>query len=232
MTSQTPDTSELINMDIIAANGDPPQNDVARDHLPSTAEDGFPKDENLNVETVTSNPLLRKDQRWAIRFRADGTIAILLGMRDYGRGLFSAYFAALAAARLGVPFQRVRICYTGNLPAVLQSPRPSAIVADRDQIGPIARAAAEVIEGMCDRAIEKARSAFAVITGVTSAEVGFDQSIGRYFVIDPIRSSTILEMADNTRGESSASIAFWKELHRRCNGRKRGVPVRRRNVLY
>ena len=42
--------------------------------------------ENLDVETVTSNPFLPADRKWAIRFNAGGTVTIVLGMRDYGRG--------------------------------------------------------------------------------------------------------------------------------------------------
>ena len=41
--------------------------------------------ENLNVETVTSNPLLT-DRKWAIQFNTGGTVTIILGMKDYGRG--------------------------------------------------------------------------------------------------------------------------------------------------
>jgi hypothetical protein len=58
---------------------------------------------NLNVETVTSNPLLPTDRKWAIRFNAGGTVTIILGMKDYGRGWFSAYFTGLAAARNPIP---------------------------------------------------------------------------------------------------------------------------------
>ena len=64
--------------------------------------------ENLNVETVTSNPLLPTDRKWAIRFDAGGTVRIILGMKNYGRGWFSAYFTGLAAARLGIPFRRIQ----------------------------------------------------------------------------------------------------------------------------
>jgi hypothetical protein len=70
--------------------------------------------ENLNVETVISNPLLPTDRKWAIRFNAGGTVTIVLGMKDDGRGWFSGYFAGLAAARLGVPFRRVRVYYSAT----------------------------------------------------------------------------------------------------------------------
>src|ERR1700723_3578483 len=63
--------------------------------------------ENLNVEIVNKSPLLPTDRKWAIRFGAGESVTVVLGMRDYGRGWFSAYFAGLAAARLGVPFRRI-----------------------------------------------------------------------------------------------------------------------------
>jgi hypothetical protein len=51
--------------------------------------------ENLNVEIVNKNPLLPTDRKWAIRFGTGETLTVVLGMRDYGRGWFSAYFAGL-----------------------------------------------------------------------------------------------------------------------------------------
>src|ERR1700741_3539984 len=81
----------------------------------------------FNIEAVTANPVLPPDRKWAIRFNAGGTVTLVLGMRDYGRGWFSAYFAGLVATRLGVPFPRVRIYYSAALPAVLQTPMAASI---------------------------------------------------------------------------------------------------------
>jgi hypothetical protein len=61
--------------------------------------------ENLNVEIVNKNPLLPTDRKWAIRFGAGEIVTVVLGMRDYGRGWFSAYFAGLVVDRLGLPFR-------------------------------------------------------------------------------------------------------------------------------
>jgi CO/xanthine dehydrogenase Mo-binding subunit len=170
-------------MDIIAAEPGTANNDAVHDHLACTSEIGFVQSagvENLNVVTVTSNPVLPTDRRWAIRFKADGTVTIVLGIRDYGRGWFSAYFAGLVTARLGIPFRRVRIYYSATLPAVLQTPVPSSIVFDRRHIGPVANAVADIIEGMCDQVIETGRFAFAAIVGVGALDVGFDQPTGRF----------------------------------------------------
>jgi len=84
--------------------------------------------EDLNVETGTSNPLLPADRKWSVRFNAVGTATIVLGMEDYDRGWFAAYFAGLVTARLGIPFRRVRMYYSAALPAVLQTPVLSPMV--------------------------------------------------------------------------------------------------------
>ena len=127
------------------------------------------KARNLNVETVAMNPLLPADRKWAIRFNVDGTVTIVLGMRDYGRGWFSAYFAGLVATRLGIPFWRIRLYYSAMLPAVLQTPQPFRILLHGSTPGPVARAAADVIEEMCDQVIEKSWSTLALLAGVGAA---------------------------------------------------------------
>jgi CO/xanthine dehydrogenase Mo-binding subunit len=205
-------------MDINATEQRIEKNDAAHDHLTRTSEVGFVQSarvENLNVETVTSNPFLLTDRKWAIRFNAGGTVTIVLGMRDYGRGWFSAYFADLVTARLGVPFRRVRLYYSATLPAVMQTPVLSPIVCRRSSIGPAARAAADTIEGMCDRVIDRGRLAFAAMAGVDAIDVGFDQPTGRFFILDRDRSGSLLEIAatirrqivciDRIRKETSAS---------------------------
>jgi aerobic carbon-monoxide dehydrogenase large subunit len=168
--------------------------------------------ENLTVETVTSNPLLPTDRKWAIRFNAGGTVTIVLGMKDYGRGWFSAYFAGLAAARLGIPFRRFRVYYTATLPAVLQTPILSPNVFHRCHIGPIANAVADVVEGMCDQVIEKGRSAFAALASVAVIDVGFDRQSGCFFVLERDRSGNIFEIAEANRGGSSMSIGLARKL--------------------
>jgi len=150
---------------------------------------------NLGVEIVPTNPLLPAGRKWAIRFSAGGTVTIVLGMRDYGRGWFSAYFAGLLAARLGIPFRLVRVYYSATLPAVLQTPQPFRIGLHGSRPGPIARAAADVIVEMCGRVIEKGRAAFAARAGVAAADIGFDHPTGRYYVLDRERSGSLLELA-------------------------------------
>jgi CO/xanthine dehydrogenase Mo-binding subunit len=202
-----------------------PKNDAARSHHACTSEVGFVQSarvENLNIETATSNPFLPTDRKWAIRFNPGGTVTIVLGMRDYGRGWFSAYFAGLVTARLGIPFRRVRVYYSATLPAVLQTPVPSPIVLSRSHIGPVASAVANIIEGMCDQVIEKGRLVFAAMAGVGAIDVGFDQPTGRFFVLDRDRSGSLLEIAETTRGGSSVSAEIRKETSARAQALDRG----------
>ena len=160
-----------------------------------TADQRLASIEMLDIETVTANPALPTDRKWAIRFNGGGIVTIVLGMRDYGRGWFSAYFAALVSARLGIPFGRIRIYYSANLPAALRTPVPSPTQFRRSDVGPVAGAAADIIEQMCDHVIEQGRLAFAAMAGIGIGDVGFDQSTGRFFVLDRERSGNVLDLA-------------------------------------
>src|SRR5215469_3065298 len=117
--SQTCAIEDRFIMDTITVELPTAKSYAAPGHLGRTSEIGFVQNargENLNIETIPSNPFLPTDRKWAIRFNADGTVTIVLGMRNYGRGWYSSYFAGLVRARLGVPFQRVRIYYSATLP--------------------------------------------------------------------------------------------------------------------
>ena len=191
-------------MDITATELRIGQND-ANDYLARTWDSGSLQCKtvkNLDVETVASNPLLPTDRKWAIRFNAGGTATIVLGMKDYGRGWLSAYFADLVTARLGIPFQKVRVYYSATLPAVLQTPGASPTVLRRNQIGSVANAVADVIEGLCDQAIERGRSAFAAMAGIDAVDVGFDQAMGRFFFMNKDCGRNILEIAEASRSAS------------------------------
>jgi hypothetical protein len=137
--------------------------------------------ETLDVETVNKNPVLPTDRKWAIRFGAGESVTVVLGMRDYGRGWFSAYFAGLVAARLGLPFRRVRIYYSATLPAVAQTPRRDGILLYESQPGTVAAAVGDIICEMCGLVIEKGRLASAAAAGVGAADVDFDISTGCFF---------------------------------------------------
>ena len=150
---------------------------------------------NLNVEMLTADPLLQRDRKSEIRFKADGAVTIVLGMRDYGRGWYSAHFASLVANRLGLPFRRIRVYYSATLPAVLQTPQEFGIPPKGSRLGPLPTAVGELIEKMCERIVENGKAIFAEMTGATPAAVGFDQTAGRFFVLNGGRSASILDIA-------------------------------------
>jgi hypothetical protein len=168
--------------------------------------------ENLNVEIVNTNPLLPADNTWAIRFGAGETVTLVLGMRDYGRGWFSAYFAGLAAARLGLPFRRVRIYYNATLPAVSQTPRIAGILLHGSQPGAVATAVGDIICEMCGLVIEKGRLASAAVAGVGAADVAFDASTGCFFARNTGWSGRTLDIARIARDGAPASTEFAKHL--------------------
>jgi CO/xanthine dehydrogenase Mo-binding subunit len=150
---------------------------------------------NLNVEMLTADPLLQRDRKSEIRFKAGGAVTIVLGMRDYGRGWYSAHFASLVANRLGLPFGRIRVYYSATLPAVLQAPQEFKILPEGGRLGPLATAVGELIEKMCEQIVENGRAIFAELTGATPAAVGFDQNAGCFFVLNGGRSASILDIA-------------------------------------
>jgi hypothetical protein len=203
---------DIINDEPLLARSDAAHKDLARAGATGFAQHA--RVEKLDIETVNSNPVLPTGRKWAIRFNAGGTVTIMLGMRDYGRGWFSAYFADLIAARLGIPFRRVRVYYSAKLPAVLQTPVPSPVLFRWGDIGPAARAAADVIERMCDQVIVKGRLRFAAMANACADDVGFDQPTGRFFVLDRERSGNILELADAAPGGSFGSTELAKKLRR------------------
>jgi aerobic carbon-monoxide dehydrogenase large subunit len=155
--------------------------------------------DTLDTETFIMNPALPTDLKWGIRFDASGTVTLVLGMRDYGRGLYTSYFASLMAARLGIPLHRVRVYYSAIRPAVLQTPQPSCVQLHETDPGPIPRGVRKVIDEISDRVIEKGRLAFAAKAGVSAADVGFDQRSARFFVLDRNQSGSIFEMAEIAR---------------------------------
>jgi hypothetical protein len=168
--------------------------------------------ENLNVEIVNKSPLLPTDRKWAIRFGAGETVTVVLGMRDYGRGWFSAYIAGLVVARLGLPFRRVRIYYSATLPAVSQTPRIAGILLYGSQPGSVAAAIGDIICEMCGLVIEKGRLASAAVAGVGAADVAFDASTGCFFARTTGWSGRTLDIAKMARDGRSVSAEFAKNL--------------------
>jgi hypothetical protein len=89
---QTCAIEDRFIMDTIATELLTAKSYAAPGHLGRTSEIGFVQNvrgENLNIETIPSNPFLPTDRKWAIRFNTGGTVTIVLGMRNYGRGWYS-----------------------------------------------------------------------------------------------------------------------------------------------
>jgi hypothetical protein len=165
---------------------------------PKSAVDPFSLERvgKLNVEMVTTDPLLQTDRKSEIRFHAGGAVTIVLGIRDNGRGWYSAQFASIVATRLCLPFRRIRVYYSATLPAVLQTPQEFAILPEGSRLGPLAMAVGRLIEEMCGRVVNNGRAIFAELTGAAPGAVDFDQTAGRFFTLDGSRSASILDMAE------------------------------------
>jgi hypothetical protein len=134
----------------------------------------------LTVQTVGPISLLPHGQECGIRFEVDSTVTIILGMRDYGSGYVSPYFASLVAARLGIPLKQIRIYYTGARPAVRITPKAAAGVPSRDSVGPANAQIGALIESLCERIIEQGRSHLASLSGVLPDGIEFDAATGQF----------------------------------------------------
>jgi hypothetical protein len=166
--------------------------------------DCLPRD--LDVETIPSHSSLPAGQKWAIRFEASDTVTIVLGMKDYGRGWFSSYFAALVAARLGIPFERVRVYYTGTLPAVLQRPAPLLTAPRLRGISPAAVVVADLIDELCDQVIAKGQKIIAGLIGANLADSGFSEPNGCLFSPNGSRCTDLIDLAKVVRNGARAAL--------------------------
>lgn len=149
----------------------------------------------LDVKMWAAHRLLPIHGNWAIQFNAGNVVRIVLGIRDNSRGWYTAHFANLAATRLGLPFGRMRVYYSGTLPAVLQTPQECRLLSKGSQPGSFATAVGEVIDAMCSKVIENGRATFAALSGVDPSSVGFDPTSGCFFVRGGTKRASLLEIA-------------------------------------
>jgi carbon-monoxide dehydrogenase large subunit len=171
--------------------------------------------EDLNVEIIGPSSLLPHQQRCGIRFEADGTVTIVLGMRDYGHGWASPYFAGIVAAKLGVPFERIRMFYTGVHPAVRTTPRNKPYLLCRANVGPAIAGIGDLIDIVCDRVIDRGCRLLASSLGIPAGTIGFDASCGRFFDRQQERYFTILDTAAKAR-----DLRLGKGLRDAAEGRQ------------
>src|ERR1700735_5141529 len=184
-----------------------PTGEAARNHT-GTASGSDCLSRELGAEIMASHPLLPAGRKWAIRFDAGGTVTVVLGMKDYGRGWCSSYFAAVAAGCLGIPFGRIRVFYTGTLPAVLQQPALLCSMPRPSGISPTAAVVADLLIKLCGRVIVKAQRAFADQLSAAPTDVGFAPLDGRLFLLDDPRSVGLLDLANTLRNRAPARGAL------------------------
>jgi hypothetical protein len=153
----------------------------------------------LNVEMIGPRSLLPYQQRCGIRFEADDTVTIVLGMRDYGNGWASPYFAGVVAAKLCVPFERIRMFYTGVHPAVRTTPRNKPYLLCRASVGTAIAGIGDLIEVVCDRVIDRGRRLLASSLGIPAGTIDFDASCGRFVDRQQERYFTVLDTAARAR---------------------------------
>jgi len=177
--------------------------------------------EGLNVEIVGPISLFPDGEKCGIHFGADATVTVMLGMRDYGHGYASPYFASLVAARLGIPFKRIRLYYGGVHPAVKIAPWRTPNVPSRSSVGIANAEIGDLIESLCDQAIEQGRRCLASSIGVPPGEIDFEAPCGRFFAVGKERHVDILELAKKcTWPEATSQCRAERDSTRRerCDG--------------
>lgn len=143
--------------------------------------------------------LLPYRQKYGVQFGTDSTVTIVLGTRDSGWADASTYFANLLVARLGIPFNKIRLYYRGVHPAARRTPRQSLQILSRANVGEVNAAIGDLIEELCDRAIERGRHFLASSIGVIPGAIKFDSSSGRFFVAGSYHQVDFLEAARQAR---------------------------------
>jgi hypothetical protein len=175
-----------------------PKSNTPRTGIPDTIDSEIvlrARTEGLNVELVGPISLLPYGQKCGIRFGADATVTIMLGMRDRWRDYASPYFMSVLVTHLGIPIERVRLYYTGVHPAVRRTLWHSRPVPSRDNVGAAIVEIGDLIEALCDRVIERGRHFLAVSIDVLPADIDFDASSGRFVVPGKKRYVDVLELA-------------------------------------
>ena len=160
--------------------------------------------DGLGVEMIGSRLLLPHGQKCWIAF-AGACVTVGLGMRDFGHGYASPYFASVAVGRLGIPFNRIRLYYMGVHPAVKIAHWNVANIPSRASVGPANAQIGDLIEALCDRVIEQGRRFLSASIGVCPGEIDFESSTGRFSIVGKNRYVEILELAEWARCGGSHS---------------------------
>jgi len=123
-----------------------------------------------------------------IRFEADGTVTIITGTLDYGQG-HATPFAQVLSARLGVPFDRIRL---------LQGDSDQLIVGGGTGGSRSITASGTAIVEAAAKVVEKGKEIAGAVLEAATADIEFAD--GRFAIAGTDRAITIMELAEKLRG--------------------------------
>jgi carbon-monoxide dehydrogenase large subunit len=131
-----------------------------------------------------------------IRFEPNGDVTIVTGTLDYGQGHWSP-FAQVLAARLGVPFERIRL---------LQGDSDELIAGGGTGGSKSMIVSGNAIVGAADKVVERGRQIAAHVLEAATADIEFRS--GRFIIAGTDRSVGIMELA----GRLHAGLTLPPEL--------------------
>ncbi len=118
-----------------------------------------------------------------IRFEANGDVTIVTGTLDYGQGHWTP-FAQVLAARLGIPFRRIRL---------LQGDSDALIAGGGTGGSKSLIVSGNAIVGAADKVIERGRQIAAHVLEAAAADIEF--RAGRFVIAGTDRSIGLMELA-------------------------------------
>ena len=131
-----------------------------------------------------------------IRFEAGGDVTIITGTLDYGQGHWSP-FAQVLAARLGIPFRRIRL---------LQGDSDELIAGGGTGGSKSMIVSGNAIVGAADKVIERGKQIAAHVLEAAAADIEF--RAGRFEIAGTDRSVGLMELA----AQLNAGLALPPEL--------------------
>ncbi|MBM3521924.1 MAG: xanthine dehydrogenase family protein molybdopterin-binding subunit, partial [Alphaproteobacteria bacterium] len=122
-----------------------------------------------------------------IRFEADGTVTIITGTLDYGQG-HATPFAQLLAARLGVPFERIRL---------LQGDSDELVAGGGTGGSRSMMMSGSAIAHAAEKVVENGKRIASVVLEAAVADIEFAD--GRFRIVGTDRSIGLLDLAERLR---------------------------------
>jgi len=124
-----------------------------------------------------------------VRFELDGTVTIITGTLDYGQGHWTP-FAQVLSARLGIPFDRVRL---------LQGDSDALIAGGGTGGSKSMMTSGTAIVAASDKVIENGKQIAAHVLEAAVADIEFRR--GRFVITGTDRAIGIMELAEKIRSE-------------------------------